>query len=146
MTTQRVSYIPKGVAVLVEKGTSSESAIDIVTNPDDLPLKGTQDPKAVSSITGGTVYVLYNGEFVKSMSGTIPAHRCYLLVATNMASRTRSFGINHGDGTTAIREVEEVESEKWPDGAWHDLQGRRLPAKPTKSGLYLHNGVKVVLK
>ncbi len=146
VTTQRVSYIPKGVAVLVEKGTSSESAIDIVTNPDDLPLKGTQDPKAVSSITGGTVYVLYNGEFVKSMSGTIPAHRCYLLVATNMASRTRSFGINHGDGTTAIREVEEVESEKWPDGAWHDLQGRRLPAKPTKSGLYLHNGVKVVLK
>ena len=146
VTTQRVSYIPKGVAVLVEKGTSSESAIDIVTNPDDLPLKGTQDPKAVSTITGGTVYVLYNGEFVKSMSGTIPAHRCYLLVATNMASRTRSFGINHGDGTTAIREVEEVESEKWPDGAWHDLQGRRLPAKPTKSGLYLHNGVKVVLK
>lgn len=146
VTTQRVSYIPKGVAVLVEKGTSSESAIDIVTNPDDLPLKGTQDPKAVSSITGGTVYVLYNGEFVKSMSGTIPAHRCYLLVATNNASGTRSFGILHGDGTTAIREVEEVESEKWPDGAWHDLQGRRLPVKPTKSGLYLHNGVKVVLK
>ena len=146
VTTQRVSYIPKGVAVLVEKGTSSESAIDIVTNPDDLPLKGTQDPKAVSSITGGTVYVLYNGEFVKSMSGTIPAHRCYLLVATNNASGTRSFGILHGDGTTAIREVEEENSEKWPDGAWHDLQGHRLPAKPTKSGLYLHNGVKVVLK
>ena len=146
VTTQRVSYIPKGVAVLVEKGTSSESAIDIVTNPDDLPLKGTQDPKAVSSITGGTVYVLYNGEFVKSMSGTIPAHRCYLLVATNNASGTRSFGILHGDGTTAIREVEEVESEKWPDGVWHDLQGHRLPTKPTKSGIYLHNGVKVVLK
>ena len=86
VTTQRVSYIPKGVAVLVEKGQSSESAIDVVSNPDDLLLKGTQGPKAVSSITGGIVYVLYNGEFVKSTSGTIPAHRGYLLVATNQAA------------------------------------------------------------
>ena len=92
--------------------------------------------------------MLYNGEFVKSTSGTIPAHRCYLLVATSVASGTRSFGIDHGDGTTALREVKsgEVKGEKWADGAWHDLQGRRLSAKPTKSGLYLRNGAKVVIK
>lgn len=148
VTTQRVSYIPKGVAVLVEKGQSSESANDIIPYPSTLPLKGTLEPVDVTSITGGTVYVLYNGEFVKSTSGTIPAHRCYLLVATNVASGTRSFGIDHGDGTTSLREVksEEVKGEKWADGAWHDLQGRRLSAKPTKSGLYLHNGKKVVIK
>lgn len=148
VTTQRVSYIPKGVAVLVEKGQSSESANDIIPYPSALPLKGTLVPVDVTSITGGTVYVLYNGEFVKSASGTIPAHRCYLLVATNVASGTRSFGIDHGDGTTALREVrsEGVKGEKWADGAWHDLQGRHLPAKPTKSGLYFHNGKKVVIK
>ena len=148
VTTQRVSYIPKGVAVLVEKGQSSESANDIIPYPSTLPLKGTLEPVDVTSITGGTVYVLYNGEFVKSTSGTIPAHRCYLLVATSVASGTRSFGIDHGDGTTALREVKsgEVKGEKWADGAWHDLQGRRLSAKPTKSGLYLRNGAKVVIK
>ena len=148
VTTQRVSYIPKGVAVLVEKGQSSESANDIIPYPSALPLKGTLEPVDVTSITDGTVYVLYNGEFVKSTSGTIPAHRCYLLVATNVASGTRSFGIDHGDGTTSLREVKsgEVKGEKWADGAWHDLQGRRLPAKPTNPGLYLHNGKKVVIK
>ena len=148
VTTQRVSYIPKGVAVLVEKGQSSESANDIIPYPSTLPLKGTLEPVDVTSITDGTVYVLYNGEFVKSASGTIPAHRCYLLVATSVASGTRSFGIDHGDGTTSLREVksEGVKGEKWADGAWHDLQGRRLSAKPTKSGLYLHNGKMVVIK
>ena len=141
VTTQRVSYIPKGVAVLVEKGQSSESPNDIIPYPSNLPLKGTLEPVDVTSITGGTVYVLYNGEFVKSTSGTIPAHRCYLLVATNVASGTRSFGIDHGDGTTSLREVK---GEKWADGEWYTLQGQRI-AKPAK-GLYILNGKKVVIK
>ena len=144
--TVRISYIPKGVAVLVEKGSSNENPVEEI--PSEQPLKGTFEPLDVTSITGGTVYVLYNGMFVKSTSGTIPAHRCYLLVATSVASGTRSFSIDHGDGTTSLREVksEGVKGEKWADGEWHDLQGRRLSAKPTKSGLYLHNGKKVVIK
>ena len=141
VTTQRVSYIPNGVAVLVEKGQSSESPNDATPYPSTLPLKGTQEPVDVTSITGGTVYVLYNGEFVKSTSGTIPAHRCYLLIPDQIASGTRSFGIDHGDGTTALREVK---GEKWADGEWYTLQGQRI-AKPAK-GLYILNGKKVVIK
>lgn len=148
VTTQRVSYIPKGVAVLTEKGQSSESANDAIPYPSTLPLKGTLEPVDVTSVTGGTVYVLYNGEFVKSTSGTIPSHRCYLLVATNVASGTRSFSIDHGDGTTALREVksEGVKGEKLADGEWYTLQGRKFTTKPTKPGLYILNGKKVVIK
>ena len=146
--TTRISYIPKGVAVLVEKGTSTENPIEEIPDASEQPLKGTSEPLDVTSITGGTVYVLYNGMFVKSTSGTIPEKRCYLLIATNVAAGTRSFSIDHGDGTTSLREVksEEAKGEKWADGAWHDLQGRHLPAKPTNPGLYLHNGAKVVIK
>ena len=32
------------------------------------------------------------------------------------------------------------------NGNWYDLQGRRLSGKPTKSGVYINNGVKVVMK
>jgi hypothetical protein len=127
--------------VLVEKGQSSESPNDIIPYPSTLPLKGTQEGVDVTSITGGTVYVLYNGEFVKSTSGTIPAHRCYLLIPDQIASGTRSFGIDHGDGTTSLREVK---GEKWADGEWYTLQGQRI-AKPAK-GLYILNGKKVVIK
>ena len=148
VTTQRVSYIPKDVAVLVEKGQSSESPNDATSYPSTLPLKGTQEPVDVTSITGGTVYVLYNGEFVKSTSGTIPAHRCYLLIPDQIASGTRSFSIDHGDGTTALREVksEGVKGEKLADGEWYTLQGRKFTTKPTKPGLYILNGKKVVIK
>lgn len=148
VTTQRVSYIPNGVAVLVEKGQSSESPNDATPYPSTLPLKGTLEPVDVTSITDGTVYVLYNGEFVKSTSGTIPAHRCYLLFATNVASGTRSFSIDHGDGTTALREVrsEGVKGEKLADGEWYTLQGRKFTTKPTKPGLYILNGKKIVVK
>ena len=31
-------------------------------------------------------------------------------------------------------------------GAWYSLDGRRLSGKPTKSGVYVNNGRKVVIK
>ena len=143
--TTRISYIPKGVAVLVEKGTSAENPIEEIPDASEQPLKGTSEPLDVTSITGGTVYVLYNGMFVKSTSGTIPAHRCYLLVATNVAAGTRGFTIDHGEGTTALRGVT-AEGTHGKSDAWYTLQGLRLPSKPLKPGLYLHNGHKVVIK
>jgi hypothetical protein len=30
--------------------------------------------------------------------------------------------------------------------AWYSLDGRKLSGKPTKSGVYIHNGKKVVIK
>ncbi len=143
--TTRVSYIPKGIAVLVEKGTSSENATDEVPNPDLLPLKGTLEPKDVTSITGGTVYVLYNGEFVKSTSGTIPGKRCYLLIDTSVAAGTRSFSIDHGDGSTGIDSALVYDNDEKAGDKWHDLQGRSIE-KPTRAGLYIKNGKKVVIK
>ena len=143
--TVRISYIPKGVAVLVEKGSSNENPVEEI--PSEQPLKGTFEPLDVTSITGGTVYVLYNGMFVKSTSGTIPEKRCYLLIDTSVAAGTRGFydigGAN--DGTSALRGVV-AEGTNGKSDAWYTLQGRRLSAKPTKSGLYLHNGIKVVIK
>ena len=141
--TVRISYIPKGVAVLVEKGSSNENPVEEI--PSEQPLKGTFEPLDVTSITGGTVYVLYNGMFVKSTSGTIPEKRCYLLIDTNVAAGTRGFIIDHGEGSTALRSVA-AEGTHGKSDAWYTLQGRRLSAKPTKSGLYLHNGKKVVIK
>ena len=32
------------------------------------------------------------------------------------------------------------------DGAWYDLHGCRLPGEPTKKGVYIHQGKKVLVK
>jgi hypothetical protein len=142
--TTRISYIPKGVAVLVEKGTSSDEATEDITNTDLLPLKGTVEPLDVISITGGTVYVLYNGEFVKSTSGMIPAKRCYLLIESTVAAGTRAFGINHHMGANGIDSAFVYDNDEKAGDKWYDLQGRRIK-KPTKAGLYIVNGKKVVV-
>lgn len=94
LTAARISYIPKATPVLVELTTSSETAVD---NPSGNMLIGAAEDMEVSSIAGGTVYVLYMNKFVKTTSGSIPASRCYLVISDGNAG-TRSFDISHGEG------------------------------------------------
>ena len=58
----------------------------------------------------------------------------------------REFKLNFGDeesqGITTTDFTDYTDS----DGAWFDMQGRKLDGKPTKAGLYINNGVKVVIK
>jgi hypothetical protein len=138
VTTKRISYIPNGVAVLVKKGTSTEATTDVATGNQ---LQGTATGKTVSTITGGTVYVLYNGEFVKTTSGTVPANRCYLVVANGAGARKLTI-VHDDDDSTGIRGIEFGESEV---ENWYDLQGHKIQ-KPTKAGLYIINGKKIVVK
>ena len=47
-----------------------------------------------------------------------------------------------GNGTTGIDDVMSAPTSD----VWYDLGGRRLQSKPSKGGLYIHNGRKVVIK
>ena len=46
--------------------------------------------------------------------------------------------------------IHSIENGKWKidnsDDAWYSLDGRKLNGKPTKKGLYINNGKKVVIK
>ena len=59
----------------------------------------------------------------------------------------RTFVLNFGDGETGIVSMD---NGKWimdkEAGAWHDLNGRQLSGKPTRKGVYINNGSKVVIK
>lgn len=144
VVTQRIRYIPKRVAVFVEQTTSTENPLEVIPDASELPLKGTAVDLNVASISGGTVYVLYKGEFVKSTTGTIPAKRCYLLLPNNVAAGTRAFGIIGGgsDGSTAIKSINDEPSTI---DNWYDMGGHRIE-KPTKTGIYIKNGKKVAIK
>jgi len=59
---------------------------------------------------------------------------------------TRTIGIGDGEATG----IEAVENDQCPmfnvqSDSWYDLQGRRLSGKPTRKGLYIRNGKKVVM-
>ncbi len=69
-----------------------------------------------------------------------PAHKAWLALP---AAGARAFiGLPGGEETGIIT----VQSQLVNDGAWYDLNGRRLSMKPIIKGVYVNNGNKVVIR
>ena len=86
-------------------------------------------------------WILIDGSFVRTKSGILAAHKCYLKRlktqhATPSISLVREYdstGIDYVNNSSLIG-----------DGIYYDLSGRRVQ-KPTK-GLYILNGKKIIIK
>jgi hypothetical protein len=66
--------------------------------------------------------------------------KAYLRVSAT-GGAAKGFSLSLDGGTTGINTVNADETEEW-----YTLQGVRLTAKPTQSGLYIRNGKKVIIK
>lgn len=138
VTTQEIDYLPDGIPILLEKTAETIGSVTARTDSSSV-VSGNILQYATSDVnTTGSQYILYKNEFVKA-SGTILPGKCYLQISTNLPARG-VLGIGN-DGSTAI---EGIEFEATKDEEWYDLQGRRIQ-KPTKPGLYIVNGKKVVV-
>ena len=111
------------------------------------------------------------GDFVKAKSGArIRPMTCYLMwndtpnntrgmtrgtidelpssivvrLLSNVGPGNQDDDDNQG-GTTAIGTLD-TETGEIDFGGWYDMSGHKLSAKPTKKGLYIHNGKKVIIK
>ena len=157
VTAVGISYIPKNVAVLLKKSESANVQESYAAKAytgqtstfTDNVLQGTAVANSVSNISGGTVYVLYNDEFVKTVSGEIPANRGYLVVA---AVNARSLSIVIDEEATGIDDALRL-NEQRTYNAVYDLQGRcvsngqlTIDNGQLKPGLYIINGKKVFIK
>ena len=132
VTIQQVSYIPASTPVLLEStpGTTNTK------NTGDTFGSNKLSFAAAAVATNGNQYVLYSDEFVKA-TGTIPAGKVYL----TFTSPVRRLTIDRNNSATAIEAI----VEEAADGEqWYDMQGRKIN-KPTKDGLYIKNGKKVVV-
>ena len=109
---------------------------------------------AEEATVGTTSYTV--GQFVKIASGaSIKPMRAYLKRTTHSASRGLINGYDNslpsamtvvlkgsnGD-TTEIGTIRLIDES----GEWYSLDGRKLSGKPTKKGLYINGGKKVVIK
>ena len=95
-----------------------------------------------------TNFVLANGYnglgfYTLWESGYLAAHRAYLQVPSKSIDYGAKFiRIEFDDETTAIGDVTTQEE----NAQYYDLQGVRHQGKPTKQGIYIQNGKKVVVK
>ena len=80
----------------------------------------------------------------------IGAQRAYFKIGDDgalLARRLTAFNIDFGDDeTTGIISVHDSGFMVNGSDAWYSLDGRRLSAKPSRAGVYINNGIKVVIK
>ena len=91
---------------------------------------------------GATLYGLNGAAFVRlDAKPDIPANRCWLEIGGTTAG-TRSLSIVFDDsGTTGIKAVHGDD-----DDSWYTIDGRKLDQAPSRKGLYIRGGRKVVRK
>ena len=150
LTMTRVYDVPAGEGLLL-KGASGtyqipyQQSYSIYSNL----LKGVSSETNLSATTGGYVnYVLGSGSsgtgFYRVPAGgtTLTAGHAYLQIPTETAagSRTLTISFDDEDEATAISDAERQDGES----AVYDLQGRRV--EQPRSGLYIRNGKKVIIK
>ena len=114
------------------------------------PLSYNDENKEVIFLGDGSTLYYPDG----SDPTTIGAFRAYFTLNGITAGEStdsgqgnvRAFVLNFGDNETGIENVQSSMFNVQSNDAWYSLDGRRLEGKPTKKGVYLNNGHKVIIK
>lgn len=133
-------YCPKGTDTWsLTKSNATLVAKPVSTTIDGYSLNGS----FVNTAIGAGHYKLNaagTAMGVTTDAGSITAFRSYVSPLSEAVS-IRSLAVKHGDGT--ISHIGEVVSPSTAVPAIYDLTGRKV-AKPSKGGLYIVNGHKVI--
>jgi hypothetical protein len=112
--------------------------------------KGTLEATQIAASTANqNNYALNGKEFVWVMDDIdIAANRAWLEIpATTTNSRALTIVFDDVTGMSEELRVNNLTPAlSQGEGAWYDLNGRKLQAAPTKKGVYILNGKKVVVK
>ncbi len=81
-----------------------------------------------------------------SAEGTLAYNKAYLRIPATMTSDAKEvvFGFMNDNVVTGITTVNGNANGNVND--WYTLDGRRLNAKPTQTGVYINNKKKVIIK
>lgn len=152
LTMKRVKneILPANTGVVVVSETAGDysfaPATTTATAIEGNLLTGTAEEKTVEA---SSVLTLGKGKtsnaygFYTYSGTTIKAHRAYIEKSA-VSSEAKALTLIFDDSeTTGIGAVEQAQNN---DEAWYTLQGVRLSAKPTESGIYVHNHKKIIIK
>ena len=153
-TIETIGYIPAGTPVLLYASSGNcNGTYHLKATTGDVPGdcspnyigKGEGDARDYEALMDGktAIYVLRGDKFYRAYSGTLPANRCYIAKPTAGARAIPDYlEIGEGDGTTGLKSIENGELKI---DNYYDLSGRRV-LYPTKGGVYIYNGKKIVIK
>ena len=149
--------INSGQAVILRRNTAGAVTLtlqDAASTADytDNNLHGVDVAAPLTALGANTdtYYVLGNKNshfgFHKYTGTNMPANKAYLRISGGGNALAPCIDL-YIDEVTGIKtpQTSNVKLQK-EDDAWYTLSGTRLNGKPTTKGLYIHNGLKVVIK
>ena len=144
-TAAALGYIPKGEPVLLCRSDKTSNLYRARAGNGTAPAGNLLTvATAAKEVKVGECYVLYQDELVLYGTGTLPAGTIYLPVGGTAGARRLS--ISTGGEATGIGGIEPDAADSTGQDEWYGIDGRRLDGKPTRKGLYIHNGRKEVVK
>lgn len=156
IASEPLNYIPAYQAVLIENRQKTAGTIEATTSiqpnaQSDVPvcLLTTSETNLLQWLTEptpvkvGQGYTLYKDEFVKVSTGTLPSDVAFLPAQGVAASRLAIF--NAFDNDEEVTGVDAVKTNA-ESGEWYTVDGKKLSGHPTKKGLYVKDGQKVVIR
>lgn len=153
VTLQKVTTINEGQGLLLkpaEVGTFYDATLCASTPAYETNLlRGVTSATDITATDGDYTNFIFTkvGDeigFYPTNAGTIPAYKAYLQIPTaSLPSGAPSrLSIAIDDETTS---VERVKTNTEKDSNWYTLSGVQAK-QPTKSGVYIHQGKKVIIK
>ena len=159
-----ISYIPQYEPVLLLTKPDAD-ATGITTSPKNpaTPLiseslisinKLNIAPDEGVHVESTEAYMFYKGEFVLTMEGTIKAGKYYLYNPKYHASDNpdapspapaRSLAIVKDEATGIIQLTNDEVKEGFND-VWYSIDGQKLNKKPTRKGIYIQKGKKLIVR
>ena len=154
LTLTKVNQVPANTGLyLVGKGGDYDvpaliSADAIATNL----LHASSGTDELSPTEGDYTNLIFGGTGANrgfhplSKAGVIGANKAYLQLPTaqfNSIPSNARLNLVFEDEMTGVRAVSETNVA---DGAWYTLSGVKLSAKPSRKGIYIHNGRKYAIQ
>ena len=154
--TKQGADIPKGSAVIIVgggNGTDPSVGISLSKTTGLSAYTGTNNLHGVdartqkSTLGTGTFYVMSkkgdNFGFFEYTADYMPSHKAYLFVNGSGETLARGFTMVFGN-EKGIETMSDVRSQM--SDVWYTLDGRKLDGKPSRAGVYINKGIKVVIK
>ena len=145
-TAAALGYIPQGEPVLLCRSDKTSNLYRARAGSGTVPAtnllqaaSSTNQPRAYQD------YVLYQDAFILTSGGTLATGKVFLPIPSANASRAVARSIVLDDGETTGMEDVRWQTEEG-SGDWYSIDGRKLDGKPTRKGVYIMNGKKVIIK
>jgi hypothetical protein len=124
--------------------TIDDSNGDVTSKDGNVSFKGTYAPINWTVETPSILFVGEKNQLHWPLAGAhLNAFRAYFELADPNA-KVREFNMTFGEETTSI-DHSPLNIDHSAD-AWYTVNGVKLSGKPTKKGMYIYNGKKVVIK